>query len=269
MLTLSIAPADVEFRSVSGPDEPGVVVWRHVDGELVAYGGKDEQGHWLKVAGVGAFDIEHDGIRAYPEPSAQAALVEDAFRRTVLPLALHVRGHEVLHASAVVGPRGVVAFCATSETGKSTVAWGLARRGYELWGDDAVAVEVTQDAVTSNPLEFRISLRPSSAAFFEAPADLGETGVVRSARPFGAIGVLERSSDRRPRVRQLQPADAFAIVLSHAYCFDLDDPVRKRQMMESYLQLVEQVKTYEIRLPEGLDQLDPALDEIEEQVFTE
>ena len=268
MLELSIAPADARFRPVPGPDHPGVVVWRHIDDELVAYGGRDDQGYWMKVAGVGAFELApQEPIRAYPEPGAELSLVEDAFRRTVLPMALQVRGGEVLHASAVVGPRGVTAFCAVSETGKSTVAYGLSRRGYELWGDDAVSIELTENGATSSQLEFRLSLRPASAAFFTPEKHQGEDAATETTHPLAAICVLERANVELAKITRLASSDAFPVVLSHAYCFDLEDLERKRRMMESYLKLVEQVDAYEVQLPEGLERLPAALDEIERHVL--
>lgn len=268
MLSLSIAPADVSGRSVPGPHAAGVVVWRHVDGELVAHGGTDEQGPWMHVAGVGTFALgPGESVVAYPEPSASQALVEDAFRRTVLPMALQVRGQEVLHASAVLSPRGVVALCAVSETGKSTTAYALSRRGYALWGDDAVAVELSTGGPISSSLEFRLSLRPKSAAFFGSTGEGSDLRAGSSTRPLAAICVLRRGADARTGIRRMSPEEAFTEVLTHAYCFDLDDPTRKRAMMETYLQLVERVPTYEVQLPDGLEHVDVALDRIEQTVI--
>ena len=181
-------------------------------------------------------------------------------------MALQVRGHEVLHASAVVGPSGVVAFCAVSETGKSTVAYGLSRRGHELWGDDAVSVELTDDGPVSAALEFRMSLRPESVAFFDSQS-AGDVITSDSTHPLAAICVLARASVQDAEIRRLPSAEAFSIVLAHAYCFDLEDIERKREMMETYLQLVERIATYEVRLPEGLEHLDATLDEIEKQAM--
>jgi hypothetical protein len=222
----------------------------------------------MKVAGVGAFEIApEEEIRAYPESAVKVSLIEDAFRRTVLPMALQVRGQEVLHASAVVGPRGVTAFCAVSETGKSTVAYGLSRRGYQLWGDDAVSVGLTEDGPTSSPLEFRLALRPAAAAFFPTEADVREVSSSEATRPLASICVLERANVEAAEITRLASSDAFPVVLSHAYCFDLDDLERKRRMMESYLKLVEQVDAYEVRVPEGLERLPATLDEIERRVL--
>src|ERR687885_2742131 len=145
MLKLSIASPPATPPRLFEETDPDVEVWRHHDGTVTAYGTSCDGRHWMRMPGVGTFEFRtgSDVVGAFPEGDADDDLVRDAFRRAVLPMALQVLGREVLHASAVLGPRGVVALCAVSETGKSTVAYGLSRRpGYELWADDAVAFEL-------------------------------------------------------------------------------------------------------------------------------
>src|ERR671935_59558 len=64
-------------------------------------------------------------------------------------------GREVLHASAVITARGVVAFCAVSTTGKSTIAYQFSRRGYGIWADDALAFDGADRGVTALWLPFQ------------------------------------------------------------------------------------------------------------------
>jgi hypothetical protein len=57
-------------------------------------------------------------------------------------LRLRRRGRFHVHASAVVDPRGRAwIFTGASGSGKSTMAYALARRGWRLLGDDSVIVE--------------------------------------------------------------------------------------------------------------------------------
>ena len=57
----------------------------------------------MRLAGVGAFRVAPSGdVLAIPAPDAPFSLVQDAYRRTVLPQALQFFGQEVIHASAVV-----------------------------------------------------------------------------------------------------------------------------------------------------------------------
>src|SRR5205823_1705698 len=87
-------------------------------------------------------------VEVIAQTRESSELVDDLFRTAVVPLALQVFGYEVLHASAVRTESGVSAFCGLSGTGKSTVAYGLSRRGYPLWADDAVVFSAVDEGTT-------------------------------------------------------------------------------------------------------------------------
>jgi hypothetical protein len=175
----------------------------------------------------------------------------------------------VLHAGAVLGPEGVVALCARSQTGKSTLSRALAGRpGRALWGDDAVAFSTAGDGVEALPLPFALSLRPASAAHFagspDAPRAAGD-----APAPLAAVLVLARADgDREPvaAARRIPPADAFTAVLEHAYCFDLEGTSRRRDTAEQYLDLVTRVPVFELRFRTGLQHLEAILDEVERAI---
>jgi hypothetical protein len=246
--------------------DPDVEVWRHHDGTVTAYGASRAGEHWMRLPGVASFHFRADSdvVGAFPEDRAAESLVEDAFRRAVLPMALQVLGREVLHASGVRTPRGIVALCAVAETGKSTVAYGLSRRpGYTLWADDAVAFELRGDGVAALPVPFTLRLRPQSAAYFGGGATV-EVVEPEGEPPLAAVCVLERSEE--VGVERIASAEAFAAVLTHAYCFTLADPERNRRMMETYLELVTRVPVLRVRLVDGLERLPEALDRIAEAV---
>ena len=136
------------------------------------------------------FDERSDHVVAAPHPGIAADAVAELYWHSALPLVVQARGGEVLHASGVLMPRGVVALCGASMSGKSTIAYGLHRRGYRLWADDAVALEVTESAITALPLPFDVRLRPATAALF----GLGE----RAARLAGPGDSSERGRTPAP-----------------------------------------------------------------------
>jgi hypothetical protein len=253
------------------PAEAGETLWRDNDGRVAAYGRTDGTRHWMRMPGVGTFHWRDgsDEMTVAAPPRVSQAAVEDAFRRCVLPMALSTRGCQVLHAGAVLGPEGVVALCARSQTGKSTLARGLAGRpGRALWGDDAVAFATSPGGVEALPLPFALSLRPASAAHFagsgDAPLAPGDDPV-----PLAAVFVLARADGAGEPVaaaRRVAPADAFTAVLEHAYCFDLDGAPRRRDTAEQYLELTARAPVYELRFRTGLEHLEPILDEIERAV---
>jgi hypothetical protein len=270
MLRLRVAPEDAAAPPVPAPDELGVETWRHTDGSLIAFGGSRGREHWMQLLNVGLFVFgdEADVVTVFPEAGASDELVDDGFRRAVLPMALQVLGRDVLHASAVLGRAGVIAFCAVSETGKSTVAYALDRRGCRLWADDAVAFAIDDGAVTAVPLAFTLRLRPATSAFYGIDGRSAELVEPAAAERLSAICVLERAveGEGAPVVERLAAADAFPEVLAHAYCFSLADEARKARMTASYLELVDRVPVFRVRIRDGLEHLPPLLDRLEEAI---
>ena len=268
MLELSIAPPQTAAPPLPELSGPGVEVWRQHDGAVAAYGGTTGSEHWMHLPGIGTFRFgaREQSVTAYVEDGVAADDVEDSFRRTVLPMALQVLGIEVLHASAVRGRDGVIALCAVSETGKSTLAYAFSRRGYPLWADDAVGLELTDEAVSVLPLPLALYLRPASAAFFGEGDRVAADGDADGAVPLAGLCVLERDEDEGApavTVDRPAPADAFPALLTHAYCFTLADVERKRRMMESYLELVTRVPVLRVRFRAGLERVPEILAEIE------
>jgi len=209
---------------------------------------------------------------ALPELPVDPELIKDAYYRGVLPFVLQLRGYEVLHASGVLMPQGVVAFSADPETGKSTFAYGLSQRGYPLWADDAVLVDIT--SLESLQLPFAVRLRPSSALFFgeNVEVPLANTDLVKFAsQPLSAICVLERLTDSDHsaivNIQRLSSAQAFAAVLPHAYSFSLKDSGYKRRLAQNYLALVKDVPILQVRFRSGLENLSLILDAVEQSLI--
>jgi hypothetical protein len=190
-------------------------------------------------------------------------------------MALQVSGREVLHASAVRAPTGVVALCADSGTGKSTIAFGLSSRGYSLWADDLVAFEIADHGSRAISLPFNVRLRPPAVALFDLdasllPAAASDDGVTAGAEtaPLVAICILRReeSPTAKVAIRPLASAEAFAAVLSHAWSFALQNSQHKRRMINHYLELVAQILVFEVSFPSGLENLPATLDAINQLV---
>jgi hypothetical protein len=269
MLGLRVAPSEAVKPDVPAPGAPGVEVWRHTDETLIAFGGSRGQEHWLQLVNVGLFVFgdESEVVTVFPDEGVSQAVLDDGFRRAIVPLALQVLGRDVLHASAVLAPAGVVAFCALSETGKSTIAYALDRRGYDVWADDAVAFRIGDGPVTAVPLAFTLRLRRPTTDFYGVGDDTSELVEPTTSAELRAVCILERADgDGGAAVERLTGAGAFAAVLAHAYCFSLANAERKERMAAAYLELVERVAVYRVRLATGLEKLPPLLDELERTV---
>jgi hypothetical protein len=244
-----------------------------------AFGSRIDDDHWVVVPKCASFYFrpDSDHVTAQPEPLVPPEHILEAYYGIALPMAVQVAlGRQALHASAVVMPEGgVLAFSGITQAGKSTLAYGLSRRGYPMWADDVVAVEAsaTQGA-WSLRLPFQLKLRAPSAAYFQVlpETDGPQPGSEHSewARaPLAALCVLERSDSGRPSrsaVARLSPTDALMAVLSHAYWFQPQTRTYKRRMMRDYLDVVARVPVLRTRVDSTLNALPALLDEIEEKV---
>ena len=275
--TLSIV--DRVRRAGDGADfrDSEVQVWQDEFGRKLATCYAIDGRHWVDVPGVARFGVNRpsDAVEAIAYPSAAPEEINEVYNDSVLPLVVHVHGVEALHASAVLSPQGVVAFCAGSGTGKSTIARGLSERGYQLCADDAVAVEVSGPVVNATLLPFRARLRPDAASFFAQGRLAGRNGrgssdPVDGSVPLAAICVLRRDPglmDGALVVGKLRASAAFPAMLEHAYCFSLLDAERKRRMIENYLVVSARIRILEIRFAAGLEHLSAMLDRIEQTVL--
>lgn len=266
--------------SNSGPlldeGELAIQTWPDLYGNVFAYCYSQGDTDWIELPGLADFGFSRIGeeVKAVFCPSVSTELVQETYYRSVLPMIVQARGTEVLHSSAVLMPQGVIALCGKSWSGKSTTAYALSQRGYPLWADDAVAFDTAGEQVTTAPLPFRIQLRPASVSFFDPlrpappatgalahfdqtnqePAILAALCILKPASPDASLNV---------ETCPLSSAQAFAAVLSHAYCFSLHHRKRKRQMMQRYLDLTARVPAFEIRYKPGLEKLSAVLDGIE------
>jgi hypothetical protein len=237
----------------------------------VAYGWIDGRDYCVLVPEVATFRFRPGGdeVTAFPATEGSENAVTDAYRTIALPLALHVSGFEALHASAVDFEGVVVAFCALSETGKTTTAYALSRRGFPLWADDAVVFETGSDAgPVAHQVPFSANLRSEVRNFFDladrVPSPSAEGGA--DPLPLGAVVLLERSGNigtPHADIRRLAPAEAIPLLVPHSQRFDLGNYEHRRRTVQNYLELVGHVPVLRARFVPGLDKLDAMLNELE------
>lgn len=266
------------MRSLRTLEAFDVHIWRNPDGTVCAYGHTVGTEHWMHLPGVASFRFPTVGseIRAFPEPFVRRELIWDTYYRIALPMALQAQGLEVLHASAVRGPRGVIALCATKETGKSTLAYAFGQRGYSIWADDAVPLRTNGEPVQALALPFSLRLRPASATFFGRDQARANSWAERhnqeslqvDPEPLAAVCVLVRADDlphgEAVKIKRLGGAEAFTSVLAHAHSFSLQDRHRNQQMVRNYLDLVSLVPVFAVKFATGLHHLSAILNAIEQ-----
>jgi len=275
MLKLSIRRVGALALPRDPLQNPDVEVWRDTHGGVSAYAEILGDEYRMHLPGLASFSFSACGkeVAAAVPLSVREDQVVDAYRRKVLPMALQVCGREVLHSSAVRSPAGVTALCGVSEVGKSTIAYGLSRRGYFLWADDNVAFEISESGGSSILLPFNVRLRPASAAHFDVDESRPADGlahydfpIARETAPLTTVCILRRAdSTQSPvAVRRLSLAEAFSAALDHACCFIPQSDERKRRMIHNYLDLAAQTPFFDICFQPGLENVPAVLDAIEQ-----
>lgn len=275
-MKLSIKQAQTQAPPPTSAVRPPLEIWRDRAGAIYAYGGVFGEECWMHVRGLASFRFTPHGnevAAAVVEGAAEEAVL-DAYRRRVLPMALHVSGREILHASAVSSRAGVTALCGAPFAGKSTLAFGLSRRGYPLWGDDVLAYEISNGDALAVSLPFEIRLRPSAAEFFGNEA-ITASAMGTAEHPPGnktarlaSVFVLERNDELTipVDVRRLPVAQAFPKILAHACWFTLRDSEGKRRLIDKYLDLAARTPIFQLTFKPGLDNLPAILNAIEQVV---
>jgi hypothetical protein len=253
-------------RSGVVPDVPDdAQVWRDWSGVPRAYGYTLGGEHWIRLPDVASFRFTAAGeaVEAIAQGSTPGERVEDAYRRHVLPFVMQALGWELLHASAVMTPRGALAFCGPSGAGKSTLAHELDRRGYPPLADDALPFETINGAVHAIPMSFTLRVSGRSVPYGE---EWGREAKGPESVPLAAVFVLERTAEvdpAHPEITPLPNSSALPLLLYHAHCFSFRDQRRTRLMADRYLALAAQVPAFQVRYQPDLDWLPTLLDSVE------
>lgn len=246
-----------------------VRTWRDPEDRVCAEGYAEDGVRWMRWPCIATFRCDPSGaVDGFPEAGIDPSRVIDLYNRTVQALALQALGYETLHASAVRAGDGIVAFCGDREVGKSTIAYALAERGYQQVADDTLVVEPAAGITRVVELPFLPRLRPEAASFF---GTLVEQASSSSSSPaanstLAAVVVLSRTTDGPPVIRRLQGGDALTAILAHAHCFEPDDPLTRRRVLEHYLEMAAAVPVYSLRFSPGLAGLRLVLDHIAQVV---
>ena len=204
-----VAHALVPELSSSRPPTPERLLPDAADGAVEVYPGNDGYeaygyaagGHyWAHLPGTASFRFlaDESSVVAISDAEVSRDLVEDAYFRNVLPLVMQLRGYEVLHASAVSTPAGLVVLCGVSGAGKSTFASALSARGYPVGPTTRWCWRSTSEReAVALQVPFRLGLRSDAAAFLAA----------RAGRPrWYGRGALTVTGARAHRPRAAGPA---------------------------------------------------------------
>ena len=249
------------------PDVPRreVAIWRDGQGFEYARAYSNETESFIAWRNLATFAFSEGAtdVRAWPEPDVPDDRVVDVFQRVVQPIVLQAIGCQALHASAVAGAGGVLAFCGVGHSGKSTVAYALGQRGYRQLADDALVLSVSVNRVTVRPLPFAPSLRSASSLHFHGCGFTAGSAVsvprsTADALPLKAVFILRQDSElAAPAVPdRLNPVQAFSALLTHAHCFDESSPAHTRRLAEDYLTVAGDVPVMTLTYPPRFGQIE-------------
>lgn len=115
---------------------------------------RDGDHMWLWHEDIGFVHVGPGGCVAHVYPDTET-IDEQTLRLLLIGLAstyiMHLRGYPCLHASAVVTPRGAIAFLGPKGQGKSTMAAGFLRQGAALLTDDILPLTFCGDGLHALP----------------------------------------------------------------------------------------------------------------------
>ncbi len=263
---VSAGAHDVAVRVASAegawPAEP--LPWQRLlvaDGETWASSCRVGGALLLRFHGLADFLIEGGGseivVRGMPETpesTVRQLLIDQA-----LPRVLHLRGHEVIHASAIAMASGACAFLGPSGSGKSTLAAACQRMGDRLLSDDALVIDEREGEVWATPSYPGVRLweDPAQTAArvkrrVTIPASIDHRPV-RLVRLY----VLERAARLlpAPRIEPIAGKEAAMALIGSSFRLELTDRARLHREFERLTALAEKVPVRRLVVPDSLEEL--------------
>jgi hypothetical protein len=207
---------------------------------------------------------ERDGSIALAGP-----LIDKTDLRNVLlavaPKLLALRGHYVLHASAVILDGEVSAFCGESGAGKTTTARSLVRAGATLVCEDKLVVRTRGErveAVTGIETDLlRWSQAAADSLASGADTFCPDLDLANSERPFvvreiGLIDATRRAGERIVALPLTPLAGAGGIFRNAFYGSDVSYDWERQ--LKCAAEIAHRVVTYDLTMPAGTARLTAA-----------
>ncbi len=246
------------------------IKWTLPNGRPFLVSSKTDKGYFLQFENLADFFIDQTGHEVIysPRTGAPADSIRHVILDTVVAFALGLRGHVVLHASAVVTPFGACAFAASTGVGKSTMAASFNQAGYPILTDDCLLLESEEGSVYGRPSYPGSRLREDSLSLVGATRESTlSVAHYNSKRRFDAgqfatrrhrlssIYCLERPRADgekldEPRLDAISGHDSLLMTLRYLFCLDPYEPsmlVRQFKMLEGVLA---QVRILRLTIPD-------------------
>ncbi|MGH8874899.1 MAG: hypothetical protein ACRDVM_06555 [Acidimicrobiia bacterium] len=203
------------------------------------------------------------GVSIHPDPRADPDLVPVVLIGNIMAFLLAIRGHCVLHASAVEARGQGVALVGSSGMGKSTVAALLCSAGATLITDDVLRVDLGNEPICLRGTA-QLRLRPAARqilGLFAKEPPTGETADSRVAVlpprarrrvPLAAVVVpLPSRTDRQVVVQEISGAEALLLLARFPRIYGWREEVVLARNFRQLASLVRQVPVFTARVPWG------------------
>src|SRR5215469_13270893 len=117
--------------------------WTLPDGTPWLTIGRQARGYLLRFQAMVDFAVSPDAreIFCYAASNTPSETLRHLLLDQVLPLVLSWRGQLVVHGSAILTPKGSIAFVGDSGSGKSTLASSFSKDGIPVLTDDCLLLE--------------------------------------------------------------------------------------------------------------------------------
>lgn len=176
--------ADLHFSLSSSPLDPGLLgscrtlyerAERSESGESYYAVFRHPEFDLIRFAEVGDFCVRTSTIHCHLSRTRCKRTMEVCLLGTVLSYWLETQARVALHAAAVAGPAGAVAFLASHHGGKTSLAVSLMSRGWSLLSDDILAIQGENGEVLGAPGYPQMRMWAEQAEhFLGRPCDLTE-----------------------------------------------------------------------------------------------
>jgi hypothetical protein len=257
--------------------------WRFPTGEIWLSCARRGSDYLLRFPALADFLVSADGkdIRCYPVPDTPLETIRHLFLDQVIPLVLSLQGRLVLHASAVVAPKGAIAFLGATGQGKSTLTGSFVKQGFSLLTDDCLLLKEEAGQLFGSPSYPGLRLWPDviSTLFGQEPVrsqvahytEKKRLGVDSDLLPFSAdpaplqriyvLAPYEETEDTWAiTLAPLSPRDAFIELVKHACRLDIIARERLNEEFECLGRMAASFPLHRLTFPRDLSLL-PAVRE--------
>ena len=260
-----IAP-QTAWRDVQAAIAPQIEVGHSVPTSEFTYA-RGSSGYVLSFQGFPIFEIAESGdsLRALDFTRNRPELARRLLQAAV-PKLLALRGHFVLHASAVETDCGVIAFSGPSGAGKTSTARAFVRAGANLICEDKLLLLPRHGGAVDAVLAGESGLQ----SWIETAADDLLVGRSVSSQellalfetrcaPLRQIGFLAVSRRNTPAIvaRRLSLGDAASAIFQNSF-LGSNEPTTWIRQLERSLGIAGSIEMFDLTMPDGLRSLDEA-----------